>query len=182
MILVMLAMTSCRTKQKIREIERSKEKETQIVDSNTVSFKKDSTVIKVEKEKEIQQIVDENLGDIIIRGKTDSTKDFHFHNIVEGDTISDILISGKADFVIKNKWKQVQSKVTENTIEENLNIVAEIARTAVAKKTIKETAKEIKKVQNTVKAKGFQAPIYLILGLVLVVAVIVYIVIKQFKK
>ena len=63
------------------------------------------------KTEKIEQKEKSNDGDIVIKGKTDSlNKDFKFHNVVNGDTISDIYISGNADFVIKNRWKKIDKK------------------------------------------------------------------------
>lgn len=119
------------------------------------------TVQKTEQKKAVDK---KNDGNIEIKGKTDSTKDFHFANVVEGDTLADIYISGTADFIIKNRWNNAQKNEFIESTTTHLNKVAKIARKAVAQTTIKEVAEEIKDVNRTNKTTGFTFPIYLIIG------------------
>lgn len=144
------------------------------IDTNTV-VSLDKSVQKIDKiEIKKDQTVKENDGDIIIKGKTDSLKDFNFHNIVDGDTLSDIYISGNADFMIKNRWKKTEKKEIEKSESERLNIIAEIARKSVAQSTIKEVAKELKTKEVKVKSTGFGLPVYLIIGGAVIVVILLF--------
>ena len=107
-------------------------------------------------------------------------KDFRFHNVVNGDTISDIYISGNADFIIKNRWTQIDKKEIKETVTENLNIVARVARKSVAQKTIKKVAEKIKAKEVSVKSSGFQFPVYLIIGLAVLLLIVLWFLWKKF--
>lgn len=173
-MLILIILTSCRTRTKDLAINEYQYAEIEKIDTNTV-VSLDKSVQKIDKiEIKKDQTVKENDGDIIIKGKTDSLKDFNFHNIVDGDTLSDIYISGNADFIIKNRWKQTQKKETEKSESESLNIVAEIARKSVAQSTIKEVAIELKTKDVKVKSTGFSFPIYLIIGGAVIVVILLF--------
>lgn len=173
---------SCRSRRK--QVLEQKEKKVQVIkkDSVSVEQKKDSVIIFKEIKKTEHVKKDENSGDIIIKGKSDSLKDFNYHNIINGDTISLIHIEGNAIFEIKNKWQKKQQDSEVSQKESNLNVVAKIARKAVAKKTIDEVAKEIKQTEKQTTATGFQWPVYLIAGIIFLVAIVLIIIIKFYLK
>lgn len=160
----MILLTSCRSRKKHLEISEYRAAEVTKIDTNTVVSTEKQMQESIKKEKKIDQQIRENDGNITIKGKTDSIKDFRFSNVVGNDTISDIYISGNADFIIKNRWKQIDKKEVITELAENINIVAEIARKSVAQSTIKEVAEVINKKEVTVKSKGFVFPVYLIIG------------------
>lgn len=175
-------MLGCRTRKRVTETVTIKKDETVKVDSNILKVQRDSIFNKIEIKKDAVKKVNDNSGDIIIKGKTDSIKPFDFHNIVNGDTLSSIHISGKADFKIVNHWNKKEEIENSSNIESNLNIIAKVARTAVAKETIKKLAKKVVDNKTEVKATGFQWPIYLISGVILLAAVLLYIIIQSYKK
>ena len=173
-LLILIILASCRTRTKDLAITKYRSAEIEKIDTNTV-VSLDKSVQKIDKiEIKKDQTVKENDGDIIIKGKSDSTKDFQYHNIVDGDTLSDIYISGNADFMIKNRWKKTEKKETEKSESESLNIVAEIARKSVAQSTIKEVAIELKTKDVKVKSTGFSFPIYLIIGGAVIVVILLF--------
>ena len=160
----MILLTSCRNRTKHLEFSEYRSAEVTKIDTNTVVSTEKQMQESIKKERKIDQQIRENEGNITIKGKTDSIKDFRFSNVVGNDTISDIYISGNADFIIKNRWKQIDKKEVITELAENINIVAEIARKSVAQSTIKEVAEVINKKEVTVKSKGFVFPVYLIIG------------------
>lgn len=171
----------CRTRKRVTETVTIKKDETVKVDSNILKVKRDSIFNRIDVKKDAVKKVNDNSGDIIIKGKTDSIKPFDFHNIVNGDTLSSIHISGNADFKIINHWNKKEETEKSSNIESNLNIIAKVARTAVAKETIKKLAEKVVDNRTEVKATGFQWPIYLIGGVILLAAVLLYN-IQSYKK
>lgn len=182
-LLLILILTNCRskTKQVLKRIEKQTETNFQKIDSNFVlnqtkrnNIKED---VKVQKDQSL------NNGSVIIKGKVDTiSKDFKYDNIVDGDTISSIFIKGNATFEIKNNWNKKKEKVDSVKTSESTNFVSEVSRAIVSKKNIKEVAKKINETEKKVKENGFTFPIYLIIGIVLLVAVVLIIIIKNFKK
>ena len=181
-MLILLTLINCRSKKKL--IEKSNETKTEFskINSFTETKVKDSVLEKKQVKKEINKNINQNDGDIIIKGNSKPNEDFEFHNVIDGDTISSVKIQGNATFEIKNKWKKEETKISEKSSFENLNIIAKAARTAVAKETIKKVATESKKVTNEVKANGFQAPIYIVFGVIALVSTVLFIIIRSIKK
>lgn len=179
-LLIPFLLLNCRSKQKAVLIEKEKATEAVKTDTNTV-ISEEKKLAQLEKEvQKTDQKEKDHSGDITITGKTDEEKDFHFHNVVNGDTISDIFIKGNADFVIKNKWKVSEKKEAIETIKENLNIVQEIARKSVAQSTIKEVAKEMKKVEKQIESKGFVFPVYLLIGFSVLFLILLFFLWRKF--
>ena len=176
-----LLILGCRSRKKAVKISEIQRTETTKADTNVVVSEEKKLHDLDKKTEKIDQKEKSNNGDIVIKGQTDSlNKDFRFHNVVNGDTISDIYISGNADFIIKNRWKQIDKKEIKEKVVEKLNIVAQVARKSVAQKTIKEVAEKIKSKEVAVKSSGFQFPVYLIIGLAVFLLILLWFFWKKF--
>lgn len=146
------------------EISEYRSAEVTKIDTNTVISEEKKVLEREKTTQQTDQKEKQNDGDIVIKGKTDSLKDFTFHNVVNGDTLSDIHISGNADFIIKNRWKQTEKKEIKETETEKLNLVQDLARKSVSQSTIKDVAEKIKTKKIDVKSTGFSLPVYVIIG------------------
>lgn len=173
-------MLGCRSRKKAVQISEIQRTETTKADTNVVVSEEKKLHNLDKKTEKIEQKEKSNNGDILIKGQTDSLQDFTYHNIVNGDTLSDIRITGNADFIIKNRWKQIDKKEIKETVTEKLNIIATIARKSVAQKTIKEVAEKIKAKEVSVKSSGFQFPVYLIIGLAVLLLILLWFLWKKF--
>lgn len=180
MLVLMILLTSCRSRKKNLEITEYRFAQVEKIDTNTVISNEKAVQDKIIIAKKIDQTIKENDGDIVIKGKTDSVKDFRFSNVVGNDTISDIYISGNADFIIKNRWKQTEKKEVIEEKSEHLNIVAEIARKSVAQSTIKEVAEEFKSKKVDAKTTGFSFPMYLIIAGAVAFLILLFFLWKKF--
>lgn len=163
-LLTLLLLTSCRSRKKAMEISEYRSAEVTKIDTNTVISEEKKVLDREKTTQQTDQKEKQNDGDIVIKGKTDSLKDFTFHNVVNGDTLSDIRISGNADFIIKNRWKQTEKKEIKETETEKLNLVQDLARKSVSQSTIKDVAEKIKTKKIDVKSTGFSLPVYVIIG------------------
>ena len=181
-LLILTLLFNCRSRKKIREVSELNRKETLKIDSQSTSVKKDSVIKKTEEKKTEFKKVDRNDGEIIIKGKTDSIKPFEFYNIIKGDTISSISITGNADFEIKNNWGKSNTKTELIEKTEDLNIVSKTARDMVSKETIKKVAEEVKNVRTEVKTNGLPPIVYIIGGVILLVCGALYVIITTYKK
>lgn len=172
--MLLLMLMSCQNRKKALQISEYRSAEIEKIDTNTVVSNEKAVKDRVEVVKKKDQKIKENIGDVVIKGKTDSIKDFRYSNVLGNDTISDIYISGNADFIIKNRWKQSEIKEIIEEKSDKINIVAEVARKVVAQSTIKEVASELKNKTLEVKKSGFSLPIYLIFGGVFLIIVILW--------
>ena len=95
-MLILLLVLNCRSRKKALQINEYRTAEVERIDTDTMETLMQQEQKKVSVKKTEQEKLKENDGDIIIKGKTDTGNDFHFHNVVDGDTLSDITISGTA--------------------------------------------------------------------------------------
>ena len=176
-----LLILGCRSRKKTVQISEIQRTETTKADTNVVVSEEKKLHELDKKTEKIDQKEKSTDGDIVIKGKTDGlNKDFKFHNVVNGDTISDIYISGNADFVIKNRWKQIDKKEIKETVTDKLNIIATIARKSVSQKTIKEVAEKIKSKEVSVKSSDFQFPMYIIIGFAVLLLIVLWFLWRKF--
>ena len=173
-LVVMILLTSCQSRKKSLDISEYRSAEVSKIDTNTIVSTEKQQIENISKQKKFEQKIKENDGDVIIKGKADTLKDFRYTNVVGNDTISDIFISGNADFIIKSKWKQSEKKEEFIEKSETVNFVAEIARKSVAQSTIKDMAETIKKKEVKVKSTGFTLPTYFIIGGALLLLAILF--------
>lgn len=93
-------------------------------------------------------------SEINIIGKTDSLNNFKFHNIVNGDTLQSIIIQGNSTFRIKSKSTDKSILHTTENSESYDNIIQEVARKSVAKKTIKGVSETVIEKSKQVNRNG----------------------------
>lgn len=170
-LLISIIIFSCRSKVKIVEKEEIKKVEQIKVDSiieQSKDLKKDS-IVKIKKEQE--EKIKSNVGDIEIKGKSDTITPFIYRNIQNGDTLQSISIFGNADFIIKSKWENYEVKKKTEDFTESLNKVAEYSRKAVSKETINKATTEIKKLDKKVTEKS--SPLSMTLMYIIIFIIII---------
>jgi hypothetical protein len=181
-ILILTTASSCRSNQKTTFKEKIDKTIEIKKDSIFKSVLKDSVIKKTVKEEKIKEQVSKNDGKVIIKGTSDSLKDFHFHNVVDGDTLSDIFISGNAVFVIKNKWKKENVSRETFSVKEDFIIAMKVLKKEIGLEKVEKINSKIVKAESEIKAKGFGIAVYIISGVILLVVIILLILIKKFKK
>lgn len=153
LLLSCLVMSSCRSRKKISQTITRELHEAVKTDSIAKDSVVQRAVVQAKKNTKKEQKEDQNDGQVKIVGKTDSASDFHYHNVVDGDTLSDIVIRGNAQFEIRNNWKKVQKKDAVESSTDSLNILQRVARKSVAQSTIKTVAEKIKTTEKKSTAK-----------------------------
>lgn len=134
-----------------RKLETSESKEALKEQTNLVQDSVINTTALEAQKTVVRDKIKVNTGGIKIVGKTDTLNPFEYLSIVEGDTLGLITIRGNADFTIQHEWKQKE----KDYVEEKINVIAEVARTAVSKSTLTKASKEVKSIEKSVKANGF---------------------------
>ncbi|SHF18996.1 hypothetical protein [Chryseobacterium vrystaatense] len=184
LILIFLSnlILGCRTKQKTSfyrtegrtEVERVK------FDSLKKTSIKEST--KKVTDNSLKQQKEDFSGDIIIKGKSDTLNPLIFHNVVSGDTLQSILIRGKADYYISNHYKKSSEDKKETVKEEKLNVIQKTARDLVSKENIKDVASKVEEGTKKIKSTGFQAGWLILIGVIGIVAIVIFAVYRYFKR
>ncbi|OPC11975.1 hypothetical protein BAX93_05600 [Elizabethkingia meningoseptica] len=114
-----------------------------------------------------------------IKGKTETGKPFKVHQVENGDTISSIMITGNADFIIKSNSRNTDKKQEKEDKKENLNELQKLSREAVSQETISKAANEVKDLAEKVKSTGLQFGAYAVfflwgLAIIVIMGLIVY--------
>ena len=167
----------CQNRKKVLKISEFRSAQIEKIKKDSLSELKKTEQKKVQDKIKINQNEKTIDGHIEIKGKTDSLNNFHYHNIVDGDTLQDISIVGNSDFIIKNRYKSSEKKKDSVSEFYGLNIIQEVARKSVAQSTIKEVAKKVKSVDKNIKEKTFTFGawmIWLIVILLIIAAVWAY--------
>lgn len=163
LLAISFLLLNCRSRTKEVEALSFKQAEVSIIDT----FSIDSTEQEINEVKRVKKTEEKKAetssGEIEIKGSADAETPFTYENIVNGDTLQSITITGNADFIIKNYNRKEETVNKEETVSKFKNIISAVARTAVAKSTIKDVAKEIKSVKKATESKGFVFPVYLII-------------------
>ena len=164
----------CRSRKKSLEIKeyRSAEIERVMIDSTNRAVQ--SEVLQSIGQNVRKEMRNTQMTDIRIKGKTDSIRPFTIHNIVNGDTLSDIVISGDAIFEITQRAEKANAYTDVRQIVDKTNLLERFARTAVSQETIKKSANFIKEKAVEVKAQGVGVMgwVTIIIGVVLVIAIV----------
>lgn len=154
-LLAILTMLGCQSRKKRTMLAQQTLTEKTQADTVRTAAEKDSVVAVVKKSKNKTKTEKKNEGEVEIKAKVDSAQDFHFDNVVSGDTLSSIHVSGNAEVKIKTNWKDNHVDERLDKVEEKLDMVAKLARQAVSQKTIKEIAAKVKETNKNVTAKNF---------------------------
>lgn len=175
LILISLCILGCRTKKVVKsesaehkKVENSSASNSEIRENVKESNNIESSTLQAAN-------IKDNKSSVEISGKVNKDNPLVYYNIVDGDTVGSIGISGIADFVIKNNSSTLNSN-TSNTSNSKVNLdkskssVVEEAVKNIAEATVKAQAKT----SETVK-KGFTFGVYMawiILGIVTIGSII----------
>ncbi|MDQ1855767.1 hypothetical protein [Chryseobacterium sp. WLY505] len=181
-ILLSSLLLGCRTKHKTSFYSKEGKMEIERVKLDSVKEKTVKESTKKVADQTVKKQVQAFSGDIVIKGKSDTLNPLIFHNVVSGDTLQSIVIRGTADYYINNHYRKSSEDKQETFSDEKTNIIQDLAKTAVSKETIKKVAAEVEKKTNDIKAKGFQAGLWIVLAVFGVVAIIIFGIYKYLKR
>lgn len=169
LILISICILGCRTKKVVKSesTEHKKVETSSTFNSVNKESAKESNSIESSTVKSTN--IKENKSSVEISGKVNKDNPLIYYNIVDGDTVGSIGISGIADFVIKNNSSTLNSN-TSNASNNNIN--SDKSKSSVVEEAVKNIAEVAVKAQaktsETVK-KGFTFGVYMtwiVLGIV----------------
>lgn len=153
-LLAFLLLVGCSTRKKNVLITDYKSSEVTRVQADSTEDKKVTEQKKVIDNARVEKKETESVANVKIEGKTDSLNSFDYNALFGGDSLR-IQIRGNAQFSILTSNSNKASKEEKKAEKEDLNIIQEVARKAVAKETIKDVAEKVKEVSKDVTAKSF---------------------------
>ena len=182
LLMILLLLSSCKIKTKA--VEKTKEESKIEIQSETKETKIDSTktIKKEEKTKTTENKESEENQFVDINATVEFDKPFTFTTFKNGVPEKMVTVSGNASVQIKTitSEKANKSKESENRVQENKQLTAlDYFRKSdsLAKSKI-----ETKDSETKISKSGFQAGIYIWLGLLIVIALVLYLIYKYFKR
>lgn len=182
MILAVLLMIGCKTKQITKTSETLKEFE-------KVDSKKDSVKTEVKsQEKEVvseKQSTDQKKDsqtEINIIGTSEIDKPLEIFNIENGDTLQSFKVSGNANVVFRSKASKSNEVKFEKKSESFVEKFKQFSENIVEENNVKERFKEVKNKTKEVKVKGFQAGTWIVITTVAIFLIFIFFAYKYFKK
>jgi hypothetical protein len=184
MLLIFLSslILGCRSKHKITTHYKEDTKETEKIKTDSSSVQSLQLIQNASANVLLDEKKNEGSGEVLIKGKSDASNPFVFHNVVGSDTIQSISIRGNAEYLISNHYTKSDYKKAEVKKEESVNVIQDITQKVVSKEKTKEitlaVSEDIKKIQSN----GFQAGAWIVIAVAAIILILTFFTYKYFKK
>ncbi|SMP13171.1 hypothetical protein [Chryseobacterium profundimaris] len=182
MIFCCLILGCCRSKQKVTTVSRENIQETQKEKVDSLSLQRSETIqtgleniSTTEKNNEISE-------DISVKGKSDISNPFVFHNVVGKDTVQSISILGNAEYSIRNHYTKTSNKKTESRKDEFTNAFQQENQNTVSKETEKEKTSVVSQETKTIKVTGFGIAAWIFITVFGITVILLFFTYKYFKR
>lgn len=173
---------SCRTKNKITTDYKENKKETEKVKIDSFSLQSSKSIQIGSADAVLNEKKNEISGDVLIKGKSEVSNPFVFHNVVGSDTIQSISIMGNAEYSISNHYAKADHKKSEVKKEEFTHLIQEVAQKAVSKETIKEMASAVSEETKKTKVNGFEVAVWILITIIGITLILIFFTYTYFKK
>lgn len=182
LILISICILGCRTKKVVKtESSEHKKVENSSASNSEIREKvKESNVIESSAVKSAD--IKENKSSVEISGKVNRDNPLVYYNIIDGDTVGTIGISGIADFVIKNNSSNLKSTIFDKSTNKNYSEKYKSSVISETVKNITEVASKAQAKSSEVVKKGFTFGVYMVWIIAGVVTIGIIIGIFYIKK
>lgn len=180
--MTMFLLMACKTK-KVLNTSSSEIEKVQTTSENKTENQIEKTQQKQETKK--VDLVDqkkERQTEIEIKGKAEPDKPIELYNIENGDTLQTIKVTGNADVSIRTKTSKSDQVKKENSSESLIEKFKEFSENIVEENNVRERIKEVKNKSKEIKVKGFQAGLWIVIALSLIILIFIFFTYKYFKK
>jgi len=177
-----LILGCCRSKHKVTTVSRENTHETEKVKTDSLGLRHSETVQNTSADLLSTEKTDEISGNISIKGKSDNSNPFVYHNIIGKDTLQSISILGNAEYTISNHYVKASHKKTENIKEKFTNTFQEKAQHALSKEIDRQKKSVISQETKKIKVTGFEIAAWIFLAIMGVTLILLFFTYKYFKK
>jgi hypothetical protein len=184
MLLIFLSslILGCRSKHKITTHYKEDIKETEKIKADSLSVQSLQLVQNASANVLLDEKKNEASGEVLIKGKSDASNPFVFHNVVGSDTIQSISITGNAEYLISNHYKKSDYKKSEVKKEESMNAIQDVTQKVVSKEKTKEIALAVSEDIKKIHSNGFQAGVWIVIAIASIILILTFFTYKYFKK
>lgn len=172
----------CRSKTKIATNYKENIKETEKVKVDSLSLQSLKSTQSTSADVLLKEEKNEASGEILIKGKSDVSNPFVFHNVVGSDIIQSISIMGNAEYLISNHYAKADNKKTEVRKEKFTNIIQDLAQNTVSKEKIKEVDSAVFEETKKIKVNGFELAVLICITVLGITLILIFFTYKYFKR
>jgi len=175
-------ISGCRTKNKITAAYKENKKEKEKVNVDSLRIENSKSIQKTSVEALIEEKQNETSGEILIKGISDLSNPFVFHQVVGNDTLQSISITGNAEYLVNNHYTKTDNKKLETKRDEVVNIFQGLAQSNVSQEKIKEVDSAFSEESKNIQSNGFQAATWIVVTIVVTFLIFIFFFYKYFKK
>lgn len=175
-------ITGCRSKHKMTAAYKENRKETEKVKTDSFSAQNLKTSQSKVSDAVLKDEKNEMSGELLIKGTSDISHPFVFHNVVGSDTIQSISIIGTAAYSISGYYAKVDHEKSEVKKEKSLDIMQDMAQKVVSKEIVKEVVAAASEETKEIKANGLEAPVWIFITIIGMTLILLFFTYKYIKK
>ncbi|PZU12543.1 MAG: hypothetical protein DI622_15090 [Chryseobacterium sp.] len=182
MLLIFLSslILGCRSKHKITTSYKEDKKETVKIKADSLSIQSLKLVQNSSADVLLNEKKDETSGEVLIKGKSDVSNPFVFHNVIGKDTIQSISIIGNAEYLINNHYAKADHHQSDVKKIESVNSIQDVTQNVISKETDKEISSAISQDTKKIRSNGFQAGALIVIVLGAIILILVFFIFKRF--
>jgi len=184
MLLIFLSslIWGCRSKHKITTRYKEDKKETAKVKVDSLSVQSLQLVQNSSADVLLTEKKNEMSGEVLIKGKSDVSNPFVFHNVIGKDTIQSISIMGNAEYLINNHYAKADHHQSEVKKIESVSTIQDVTQNVISKETDKEISSAISQDTKKVQSTGFQAGGWIVITIIVIILILGFFIYKYFRK
>lgn len=172
----------CRSKTKIATTYKENIQETEKVKVDSLSLQSLQSTQSTSADVLLKEEKNEASGEILIKGKSDPSNPFVFHNVIGSDTIQSISIIGNAEYSINNHYAKADNKKAEVRKEKFTNIIQDLAQNTVSREKIKKVDSVVFEETKKIKVNGFELAVWICITVLGITLILIFFTYKYFKR
>lgn len=184
-ILLLLILSSlmlgCRSKHKITATYKENTKKIEKIKSDSLILQSSQSTQSLSDEVLLKEERNEISGDLLIKGKSDASNPFVFHNVIGRDTIQRISIVGNAEYSISSYYAKVNHEKSEVKKEEITHVAQDVTQKTISKETVKEVASNVSEETKEIQSDGLEILAWIFITIIGITLVLIFFTYKYFK-
>ncbi len=182
MIFSGLILDCCRSKTKITTVSQENKQETEKVKVDSLGLQRVESTQNASAYISLREKADNISGNVLIKGKSDTSNPFIFHNVIGNDTVQSISILGNAEYSVSNRYTKASNERAENKKEEVTNVFQERAQSTVSKESDRAMTSVISEETKKLKVTGFEIAAWICITILGITLILIFFTYKYLKK
>lgn len=184
-ILLLLILSSlmlgCRSKHKITATYKENTKKTEEIKADSLILQNSQSAQSISDEVSLKEERNEISGELLIKGKSDASNPFVFHNVVGRDTLQRISIVGNAEYSISSYYAKANHEKSEVKKEETNHVIQDLTQKTSSKETVKEVASKVSEETRKIQTDGLEILAWIFITIIGITLILIFFTYKYFK-